>query len=219
MVGERTTRNIELRIIKMNSISFVYKAIRSLTNRVVRLIYNPANKILIYLNNGIVGNNLNSNGFLKLLVTRRGKLKIGDSFSFNSGNNHNIIGRQQKTILWVEGSLTIGNNVGMSSTAIICNHKIEIKDFVTIGGGTVIYDTDFHSLDPEVRKNKQLDRKNAKFGMVTIEENAFIGAHTTILKGVRIGKNSVIGACSVVSKDVPDNEIWSGNPIRFIRKV
>ncbi len=196
-----------------------FKFLRFLFKKIIEPIYFPFARTILFLNGANVGQKLKAKGFIKINITRRGVLIIGDNFSFNSGNNHNIIGRQQRTIFWIEGKLKIGNNVGMSATAIICNHEIEIKDFVTIGGGTVIYDTDFHSLDPEVRKNKQLDRKNAKFGKVTIEENAFIGAHTTILKGVRIGKNSVIGACSVVSKDVPDNEIWSGNPIRFIRKV
>ena len=52
-----------------------------------------------------------------------------------------------------------------------------------------------------------------------IEDNVFIGAHSTILKGVRISKNSIVGACSVVSKNIPPNEIWAGNPIKFIKKI
>ena len=98
---------------------------------------------------------------MKVLVTRRGKVNVGKNFSVNSGHNHNIIGRQQRSIFWVEGQLYIGDNVGMSSAAIICNHNIEIKDNVTIGGNTVIYDTDFHSLDPNIRSDKLLDIKAA----------------------------------------------------------
>lgn len=54
---------------------------------------------------------------------------------------------------------------------------------------------------------------------VIIEDNAFIGARSIILKGVTIGANSIIGAGSVVTKSIPANEIWAGNPAKFIRKI
>lgn len=55
-------------------------------------------------------------------------------------------------------------------------------------------------------------------GHVYIGDNVFIGTGTIISKDVRIGENSIIGAGSVVTKDIPDNEIWAGNPARFIKK-
>ena len=51
-----------------------------------------------------------------------------------------------------------------------------------------------------------------------LEENGFIGCHTVICNSVTIGKNSIVGASSVVTKDIPDNEVWAGNPARFIKK-
>ena len=96
--------------------------------------------------------------------------------------------------------------------------KINFGNNVMIGGNTVIYDTNFHSLDPSLR-NTNNDKVYAKKAAVNIKDNVFIGAHTTILKGVTIGENSVIGACSVVSKDIPPNEIWAGNPAKFIKKI
>jgi acetyltransferase-like isoleucine patch superfamily enzyme len=172
-----------------------------------------------YLNGVKFDKGLKVAGLLKIHVTRRGKLSIGNNFQINSGNNFNIIGRQQKTIFWVEGELIIGDNVGMSATAIICNKQIIIGNNVVIGGNTVIYDTDFHNLDPIIRYNKNLDKKTAIKLPVVIEDNVFIGAHTTILKGVIIGKNSVIGACSVVTKNIPSNEIWAGNPAKCIKLI
>ena len=58
-----------------------------------------------------------------------------------------------------------------------------------------------------------------KCAPVVIENNVFIGAHCIILKGVSIGENSIIGAGSVVTKNVPANQIWAGNPAKFIRKI
>lgn len=56
-------------------------------------------------------------------------------------------------------------------------------------------------------------------GEVIIGDNVFIGMNSTILKGVHIGNNVIIGACSLVSKDVPDNSVIAGNPARIITTV
>lgn len=53
---------------------------------------------------------------------------------------------------------------------------------------------------------------------VRIKSGAWIGGHSIILKGVTIGKNSVIGAGSIVTHDIPDNEVWAGNPAKYIKK-
>ena len=55
-------------------------------------------------------------------------------------------------------------------------------------------------------------------GKVIIKKNAYIGANTVICKPVTIGEGAIIGASSVVTKDIPAFEIWAGNPARFIRK-
>lgn len=54
---------------------------------------------------------------------------------------------------------------------------------------------------------------------VTLEDNVFIGPNATVLCGITIGENAMIGAGSVVTKDVPANEVWVGNPARFVRKL
>ena len=55
-------------------------------------------------------------------------------------------------------------------------------------------------------------------GDIEIGENTFIGVNTIICKSVKIGANAIIGAGSVVTRDIPDNEIWAGNPARLIKK-
>lgn len=202
--------------------------------RVLNLLYRINNKIfsvfLIYLNrlrntyvligNGVKNiNNISINGPLMLFVSNKGNLEFGKNIKINSGQYFNPIGRNQKTRFWVDGNLKIGDATGLSSTAIICHESISIGKNVKIGGNTVIYDTDFHSLKASDRIHPTKDKINTVTKPVIINDNVFIGSHVTILKGVTIGVNSIIAASSVVSKSIPDNEIWGGNPIKFIRKL
>lgn len=64
-----------------------------------------------------------------------------------------------------------------------------------------------------------MDNTHAKSKQIFIEDGAFVGAYSIILKGSYIGKNAVIGARSVVCGVVPENEILGGNPARRIRKI
>ena len=91
-----------------------------------------------------------------------------------------------------------------------------IGNNVIIGVGTQIRDTDNHSLNPFDRLNG-LDWKNKKTQPIKIGDNVFIGTNTIILKGVEIGDNCIIAAGSVVTKSIPENEIWGGNPAKFLK--
>lgn len=146
-------------------------------------------------------------------------VKYGHNFSMNNGLRYNPIGFPQPCTIYVGSNaiLTIGNNVGISQTSIICHKEIEIKNNVKMGGGSKIYDTDFHSLDANDRLSFKKDMQNKKSAKVTIGNNVLIGAGSIILKGVTIGDNSIIGAGSVVTKTIPANEIWGGNPAHFIK--
>lgn len=153
-----------------------------------------------------------------IFVRGTGVIEIGNNVTITSCRETNPIGGDTKTILFAKekGRIIIGNNVGISNTSIVANDKIVIEDNVLIGGNCKIYDHDFHSLNFDERM-RQHDR-GIRHAPVRIKNGAFIGAHTIILKGVTIGEKSVVGAGSVVTKDIPDGEIWAGNPARFIRK-
>lgn len=175
----------------------------------------------VFYGNGVTFSTFSNYGWPKVNVGYGGVLKIGSNFRSNNREIANPIGRFNPCSLIVakSGHLYIGDNVGMSSTAIVCHERINIGNNVNLGGNVVIYDTDFHSLCAEERLVKEIDVKNTKTKPVTIGNGVFIGAHTTILKGVTIGDSSVIGACSVVTKSIPANEIWAGNPARKIKSV
>lgn len=123
-----------------------------------------------------------------------------------------------KTVLYVNNgaSLIIGSNIGISNSTICAKSGISIGNNVTIGAGASILDSDFHPLDPEARKKGGEGTISLP---ICIQDNVFIGANATILKGVTIGSGAVIGACSVVTRNVPAGEIWAGNPAKFIRKI
>lgn len=147
---------------------------------------------------------------------RAGIVTIGENVEINSAYWANPIGGGKKTqFQLLGGNITIGNSVGLSNVSITSKTSVTIGNKTMIGAGTVIYDTDFHPIDPQRRECFQ----EAKSKPVIIEENVFIGAHCIILKGSHIGRNSVVGAGSVVSANIPENEVWAGNPARFVRKI
>ena len=201
------------------------KSLKYILIKVITVYSNQKTKIVFYINN-ISHSTLSTLGVPIVSVSLKGKCVIGSNFNMNSGFKYNPLGRNTFNYLIVEGegSLSIGNNVGMSNSAIYCTDSIQIGNDVLLGSGVCIYDTDFHPILPNFRNsielNSNLDEKeNTKTEKIIIGNNVFIGAHSTILKGVVIGDNSIVGACSLVTKSIPNNEIWGGNPAKFIRKI
>lgn len=152
-------------------------------------------------------------------IINNGRIIIKKNVVINSKYRHNPIGGNTFTTFWTkkEGIITIESGARISNSSFVSEKEIYIGKNVYIGGDCKIYDTDFHSLQFEKRIQKpDVSIKSAK---VIIKDGAFIGTGTIIMKGVTIGQNSVVGAGSVVVKDIPENEIWGGNPVRFIRKL
>lgn len=140
------------------------------------------------------------------------KIVIGKNCKFVSVPWANLIGINHRCIISTSAKnaeLRIGNNCGFSGVSIWCFEKITIGNNVRVGANVTIMDGDAHQDDPRAGKNAP----------ILIEDNVWIGANVMVLKGVSIGRNSLIGAGSVVTKDIPENVVAAGNPCRVIRPL
>lgn len=111
-------------------------------------------------------------------------------------------------------AIVIGDHVGISGGTICAVVRIEIGSRCMFGANVMVVDSNFHPLLTGWRRYRSEGVRSAP---VMLEENVFLGSGVMVLKGVRIGRNSVIGAGSVVVQDVPANAIAMGNPARVLR--
>lgn len=133
------------------------------------------------------------------------------------------------------GNIIVGNHSYIGASTFISHNMIEIGNNVTIAWGCTIYDHDSHSvnyldrrkdIDDELKdiadnnsfiKNKNWSVVNTK--PIIIKDDVWIGMNCIILKGVTIGEGAIIGAGSVVTRDVPAWTVVAGNPARIIKKI
>ena len=189
--------------------------------RTIRRVFESILNRLLFKRFGVevLGDTKGFEGILTIRSSKRNSITIGKNVQIRSGKAYNIIGGDTRLILRTidDGQIRIGNGVGISNSAVVSANSITIEDDVFIGGSCAIYDTDFHSSEYDQRINQ--GDKNIKSAPVIIKKGAFIGSRCIILKGVTVGEEAIIGAGSVVTKDIPDGEIWAGNPAIYIKKV
>jgi acetyltransferase-like isoleucine patch superfamily enzyme len=150
---------------------------------------------------------------------RGSRIEIGAGALLRSWSSTNPLVPNHRVVLATrnaEAIIKVGQDVGMTGTTLVAAERIEIGDRVQIGANSTVVDTDFHPLDVEVRRKDFLAGKHAP---VVIEDDVFIGMNSLILKNVRIGKGSVIGAGSVVVSNIPPGVIAAGNPAQVIRTL
>lgn len=182
-------------------------------------------------------------------VNRRykGAMIVADSTSFLP--NFSIVGNGQKVLIGEnnllgasiiletkEAKVEIGDNVYMGNIQIICKSHIKFGNNILVAWGATFYDHDSHSLDylerrEDIRnalsdfnnhkgnylKNKNWSIVNSK--PITIGDDTWIGTEALILKGVTIGKGAIVGAHSVVTKDVPPFTVVAGNPAKVVKEL
>lgn len=125
-----------------------------------------------------------------------------------------------------EATVYIGDRTFIGGSSICAAKSIFIGDDVLISFGCTIVDHDSHALDFEFRKHDVVewyhgrkDWTHVTRSAVRIMDKSWIGMHTIILKGVTIGEGAVVGAGSVVTRDVEPYTLVAGNPARVIRKL
>ena len=143
-------------------------------------------------------------------------ISIGSNCTFRSDKTTNLASKKKCIIRTYNANaiIEIGNNTGMNASVIAAAEKIIIGKDVLIGFNCYISDTDNHAIDPLLRHSGKPET-----APIFIEDNVWLGVNVVVLKGVTIGKNSVIGANSLVLSNIPENVIAIGNPCRVIKKI
>lgn len=145
-----------------------------------------------------------------------GVVEVGQSVAFGCSMAY-ILGdgsirlqaRSVASRIAIGDRVLFSNNVGIFSCL-----KIEIGAGCLIGDGVIIFDSDFHQIDPLRRR---IDPIND--APVVIGENVWIGSRAIVLKGVVIGRDSIVAAGAVVTKSVPPRSIVAGNPAKVIKSI
>jgi acetyltransferase-like isoleucine patch superfamily enzyme len=114
---------------------------------------------------------------------------------------------------WSDGRIEIGDYVALSPGVRITAHtSITIGDSCSLAQRVFITDADWHDLYDRIFPP-------GPTAPVVLEENVWIGDGAIVCKGVRIGRNSVVGAGAVVTRDVPPNTVVAGNPARAVKRL
>lgn len=125
-----------------------------------------------------------------------------------------------------EAQIVVGSRCHIGKSHIVSASSVVIEDDVLISWGVTIDDHNSHALDWHGRKNDMTDwhvgRKDwsvVQIRPILIKRRSWIGFNATILKGVTVGEGAIIGAASVVTRDVPPYTVVAGNPARIIRTL
>jgi acetyltransferase-like isoleucine patch superfamily enzyme len=150
---------------------------------------------------------------------RGSRMSFGVGLQLRSSARSNPLGPNHPVILctWQGGArLEVGSNFSMTGGTLCAATSIVIGNNVLVGANSTIADTDFHPLSYEKRV---ADPSAGKTAPIIIEDNVFIGMNSLILKGVTLGEGCVIGAGSVVTKNIPSKVVCAGNPVQVIRSL
>jgi acetyltransferase-like isoleucine patch superfamily enzyme len=190
-----------------------------INNQIWRLLAYPRIRFIFALNGIPWGRGWRLYGVPIVQKHHLSRISFGPGLQLRSSVRSNPLGPNHPVILctWQAGArLQAGANFAMTGGSLCAAQRILIGDDVAVGANTVITDTDFHPLSYAARHS---DPADGAVLPVTIEDDVFIGMNCLILKGVTIGQGSVVGAGSVVTREVPPHSIVAGNPARLVREL
>ncbi len=169
--------------------------------------------------NAVLGENIKFNSTCKCVNNS------GDPKNITIGKNSFVMGTLYIT---KNGRINIGDNFYLGQNSMIGSEKnVTIGNCVIISNDVRIYDNNNHPISPKARENMSLNGfsndnwawHHSSIAPVVIEDNVWIGQFSSILKGVTIGKGSIVATRAVVTKDVPPYSIVAGNPAKVVKQI
>lgn len=152
---------------------------------------------------------------------KEARIIIGKGVVLVSESTYNTAGINHPVILSAEGPnsiIRIEDGVGISGASIVTCSEISIGEGTMIGANCNIYGTDFHCVEADKRL-AQSSSADAPTAPIKIGKRCWLASNVTVLKGVTIGDEAVVGAMSLVMKDVGDKLLVAGIPAKVVRKI
>ena len=179
-----------------------------------RKVQNYLNLWYLKYHNISVGDNVEVWG--RPIINNRGEIVVKDNVRLFSDPNiyESTMSSPVKLSCRRGAKLEIGEGTTIYGASILAGKKVTIGMKCLIAANVNILDDDTHSTDPS--RTNALETFEAP---IILHDNVWLALNVTVLKGVTIGNNSVVGAGAVVTKDIPDNCIAAGNPARIIKKL
>ena len=146
-------------------------------------------------------------------------IKIDSGVTLISNSKGNVAGVSHPVILATmkeNAIIHLRKDCGLSGATLCAATKIELGEYAGLGVNVCVYDTDFHPLNPYERK---YENEKMLTSPILIDDFAWIGGNSIVLKGVTISRGGILGAGSVLTKDIPELCVFAGNPAKFIKKI
>jgi len=146
-------------------------------------------------------------------VTLRGRPAISNEGTLTLGERVRLVSTvaQLELVTLPGGHLEIGDNVFINyGSSLVASSHVKIGNDALIGTHVMVMDCDFHRVE-----DKSWDTEGQP---IIVEERAWLGNRSIILKGVTIGREAVVAAGSVVTKDVPPRTVVAGVPAKVVRR-